>query len=230
MPILTDTVILTIKDQVYQIIRQNILSGQLQPGDRINEVHIAKKLNVSRSPIRSAINELIGEGLLESIPNKSVRVRQLSEKQIMDVFEFRSFVESFVLEKVVEGLDDEIIKKLNAFKEDFKKKGTAGQLNEYVELDTKFHCFLVECSRNEIVQDSMQRISVLTIPFRVISLTSLSRFQESITEHIGIIDAILERNAPLAGMRCREHLLLAKNEIIAYLQKARTATPEEKEL
>ena len=80
MPLRTNQkVILTIKDQVYQIIRDNILSEQLKPGDRINEVQIAKDLNVSRSPVRSAINELIGEGLLESIPNKFVKVRKLTE-------------------------------------------------------------------------------------------------------------------------------------------------------
>jgi DNA-binding GntR family transcriptional regulator len=226
MLVLSDKVILTIKDQVYQIIRQNILSGQLQPGDRINEVQIAKELNVSRSPIRSAINELIGEGLLESIPNKSVRVKQLTEKQIIDVFEFRLFVESYVIEKVIACLDDQIINKLVEFKENFRKKGNAGRLNEYVELDTQFHGFLVECSGNEIVQDSMQRISVLTIPFRVISLTSNSRFQSSIIEHIGIIDAILDHDVSLAETRCREHLLLAKNEIIIYLQKVRSSKTE----
>ena len=92
-------VISTIKDQVYEVIKENILNEHFKPGQRIQELEIAKQLQVSRSPVRSAINELIGEGLLESIPNKSVRVRKLSQKEIVDTFEFRLIIEKYAVKK-----------------------------------------------------------------------------------------------------------------------------------
>ncbi|MHC1691456.1 MAG: GntR family transcriptional regulator [Sphaerochaetaceae bacterium] len=218
MPITSDKVILTIKDQVYQIIRKNILSGQLKPGDRINDVQIAKDLNVSRSPVRSAIDELIGEGLLESIPNKSVKVKQLTENQVLDIFEFRLLVEGYAIEKVTEHLNEQTKTELEEFRTRFADNWTYERLHEYVELDARFHNFLVENSGNQVVHEALHRVSLLITPFRVISLKSTKRFEDSIVEHISIIDAILDHDAPLAVNRCQSHLILAKNEISTYLR------------
>jgi len=222
----TGKVLLTIKEQVYQVIKESILNEQLKPGDRIQEVQIAKDLNVSRSPVRSAINELIGEGLLESIPNKSVKVRRLSEKEILDTYEFRVMLERYAIEKVVARLNPEIDRTLAEFSRQFMECCTYDQLLRYVEVDTKFHTFLVEAAGNDMVFETLHRISVLVTPFRVISLKSKERFQASIDEHTGIIDAIRAKDAHLAVQRCESHLTLAKNEIVAYLRNNSPAIEE----
>ncbi|MCK9287912.1 MAG: GntR family transcriptional regulator [Sphaerochaetaceae bacterium] len=219
MPLRTNQkVILTIKDQVYQIIRDNILSEQLKPGDRINEVQIAKDLNVSRSPVRSAINELIGEGLLESIPNKFVKVRKLTEKQILDIYELRLLVEGYAVEKTIEHLDEEMKRMLCDFRDQFIACSTYAMLDTYVEIDTQFHEFLIKASGNDVVYETLHRVALLINPFRVISLKSEKRFIESIDEHIELIEAICNKNLEKARERCKTHLTLAKNEIVNYLK------------
>jgi DNA-binding GntR family transcriptional regulator len=88
-----------LKEQVYEILKSNILTGVYKPGEKIHELDLANELNVSRSPIREALKQLIGEGLLESIPHKSITVKKFSEKEILDIFEFRISQKSIPLKR-----------------------------------------------------------------------------------------------------------------------------------
>lgn len=211
--------VLTIRDQVYNIIKENILSEHYKPGEKVNEVTLAKELGVSRSPVRSAINELVGEGLLESKPHHYVRVRELTEKEILDVYELRLLLEIFAIEKAVETMDEAMSKRLTQFATYFQTCGTYDQLLSYVEIDTKFHNYLIEHAGNNLVLETFGRIGALITPFRIISLKSRDRFQESVEEHVAIISALCAKDAKTATEACRTHLTLAKNEIVRYLKK-----------
>ena len=211
-------VISTIKDQVYSVIKENILNQNFKPGQRLQELEIAKELNVSRSPVRSAINELVGEGLLECIPNKSVIVRRLSEKDILDAFEFRLVIEGFAVQRTIELLDDAIAARLMKFRDEFMSHATYNDVQEYIKVDTAFHEFLVSTAGNAILMDALNKVAMLINPFRVYSLSSQERFRDSIDEHTSLIDAIIRRDAARASGICSTHLRLAKDEIIKHIQ------------
>lgn len=211
-------VILTIKDQVYQYLREIILNGDIKPGQRINEVEIAKELKISRSPVHSAISELVGEGLLESIPNKLVQVRQLTEKQVLDVLEFRMLIETFSIKKVIEDLNEETQQKLENFKTLFLNYSDYEYISDYIKTDERFHAFLVDRTGNEIIVESYHRYVSLINPFRFISLKSKKRFEDSIPEHIETIDAMIERNPDKAINVCCRHLKLASDQIVEYFK------------
>ncbi|MDX9916224.1 MAG: GntR family transcriptional regulator [Sphaerochaeta sp.] len=209
---------LTIKDQVYNIIKENILAERYKPGERVSEIVLANELGVSRSPVRSAINELVGEGLLEAKPHHYVRVRKLTEKEIIDVYEMRLLVEQYAIRKAVETLDDKMRHQLKKFANDFRTCCTYDHLTKYVELDTRFHQYLIDLTGNQLVIDTFARIGAMITSFRIISLKSLERFNESIVEHTGIIEGICDGDAERAIEACRVHLTLAKNEIVLSLQ------------
>ncbi len=219
MELYNKRIMTTIYDQVYEVIKENILSGTFEPGQRIQELAIAKELNVSRSPVRSAINKLIGEGLLVSTPNKHVWVRNFSKKDIIDAYEFRLVIEKYAIEKTIELLDEDISTKLLEFKKSLLENNRLENLNEYILIDTNFHEYLVATSGNKVIAESLQKVSVLINPFRIFSLSSKNRFKESISEHLGIIDAILERDSTKAISFCQTHLSLAKEEIIKHLKQ-----------
>jgi DNA-binding GntR family transcriptional regulator len=211
-------VISTIRDQVYEVIKENILNEHFKPGQRIQELEIAKELNISRSPVRSAINELIGEGLLESIPNKSVRVRKLTRKEILDTYEFRLIIEKYSLEKIIEKHDRHTAKELEKFKKKFSQFDKKGALKYYVKVDSEFHDYLAAASGNDVILESLRRMNMLVMPFRIISLTSIQRYNDSIKEHTCMIDAILAGDFDAAWQWCRTHLTLAKEEIVRHLE------------
>jgi DNA-binding GntR family transcriptional regulator len=210
-------IIATIKDQVYEVLKENILNGHYVPGQRIQELQIAEELKVSRSPVRSAINELIGEGLLESIPNKSVLVRRLSDKDIVDAYEFRLVIEKYAIAKTIEMLDDGISSRLREFRQSFIEHGDYADINAYFEIDTAFHDYLVSTAGNKIIIDLLGRVSGWLNPFRFYALTSERRFKDSIAEHTGMIDRILAHDLEGATRLCALHLAKVKEESLKHL-------------
>lgn len=207
----------TIKEQVYEVLKKEILEGRFEPGERIQELQIAQNLNVSRSPVREAIKELTGEGLLVSIPNKSITVKKISIKEVHEIFDFRNITEKYAIEKTVENLDTKIEKKLYAIKTGLKKNYDAGNLREYSKIDSQLHLFLIEASGNGLLVNVVGNVMALIEQFRIISLRSPQRFEKSLDEHNCIIDYILKKDIDSAYRICNRHLKLARNEIVSYL-------------
>ncbi len=216
----SSAIISTMKDQVYEVIKENILNGHFAPGQRIQELQIAEELKVSRSPVRSAINELIGEGLLESIPNKSVMVRRLSEKDVLDAHEFRLLIERYAIAKAIELLDEGIAARLEGFKRDFLEHSRYEDVQEYFKIDTAFHDYLVATAGNSIITDLLGKVSTWLNPFRFFALSSRTRFVDSIEEHTSLIDSILRRDLEAALSICTTHLSKVKEESLKHLPSA----------
>ena len=80
---------LPLRDVVFNTLRQAILTGELKPGERLMEIHLANKLGVSRTPIREAIRKLELEGLVNMIPRRGAEVAEITEKSLKDVLEVR---------------------------------------------------------------------------------------------------------------------------------------------
>ena len=89
---------LPLRDVVFNTLRQGILKGELEPGERLLEVQLANRLGVSRTPIREAIRKLELEGLVVMIPRKGAAVAKISEKNLQDVLELRCALEELVME------------------------------------------------------------------------------------------------------------------------------------
>ena len=81
--------------QVYQILKDEIISGVYQPNDWLQEKDLAAKLNVSRSPVREALRQLAADGLVREVPNKGMFVRAFTPKEITEIFEVRKMLESY---------------------------------------------------------------------------------------------------------------------------------------
>jgi DNA-binding GntR family transcriptional regulator len=208
----------TIKEQVYKIIKDKVIAGEIKPGEWLQESKLAMILNVSRSPVREALKELVGEGLLENIPNKGVFVKILSKKDIYNIFEFREIMEKFAINKAVEIATEEDIALLDKIYARLKKKYDKNDVKEYCKIDTELHNMLFIISRNEIILNMVNNVSPLLQPFRTISLSREGRFKESLEEHRGLVEGIKERNFEKAWKYNNVHLKLARDVIIEYLE------------
>ena len=89
---------LPLRDVVFNTLRQAILTGDLKPGERLMEIHLANKLGVSRTPIREAIRKLELEGLVTMIPRRGAEVAQITEKSMNDVVEVRRSMDALCAE------------------------------------------------------------------------------------------------------------------------------------
>ena len=98
---------LPLRDVVFRTLRQAILTGEMKPGERLLEIHLANKLGVSRTPIREAIRMLELEGLVIMVPRRGAQVAQITEKSMSDVLEVRCALDELAVELACERISEE---------------------------------------------------------------------------------------------------------------------------
>lgn len=209
----------TVRNQVYQCIRQNIADGIYLPGDRLNEQQIAEDLNVSRSPVREAIKQLTGDRLVVYIPNKGSFVKQLTLKDFSDMYDMRFMIESYAIEKACQELTPEIRLELQDYYDKFPKIHAENLIKEYSELDKMFHSALVQNSGNQYAIDLFNTLFIQISLFRAISLSDAERYRMSLRDHMKMIECIMEKNAAEAVRLVHIHLICGKETVIMSLQE-----------
>ena len=140
---------LPLRDVVFQTLRKAILTGELKPGERLMEIHLAEKIGVSRTPIREAIRKLELEGLVMNVPRKGAQVAEISQKGLRDVLEVRRALDSFCAELACERITDDGKQALKeacaAFEEAVKTKDTTA----IAKADVNFHDIIIGATGNE---------------------------------------------------------------------------------
>ena len=140
---------LPLRDVVFNTLRQAILRGELQPGERLLEIHLADKLGVSRTPIREAIRKLELEGLVLMIPRKGAVVAEITEKSLRDVLEVRRALEELAMKLACEKILDEEIEELKVAAKEFEDALKTGDVTVYAEADVKFHDIIYRTTDNQ---------------------------------------------------------------------------------
>ncbi len=210
--------ITTMREQVYQILRDNICRGVYAPGTRLQEQDLAESLDVSRSPVREALRQLAADGLLLEIPNKGVYVKEFTEKDIGEIFDLRVLLESYAIYHSAGHLTsarrDRLLRLLGEMEDLFRK----GDLEAYTATDEKLHEEIVQLGDNSLVNDTYDRVRSMNQQFRILSLMDAQRFRESLDEHREIVHALLTGDPARADEVNRTHLELARKTIVRGMQ------------
>lgn len=209
----------TIKQQVYEILRDDICSGVYAPGQQIHELELSKRLSISRSPIREALRQLVSEGLAEEYPNRGVFVRTYTPKDIEDIYDLRILLESYAIMRSGQQITPETALELTTCMEQLRLFYEQDDLESYTREDTLLHQLLIRLSGNELVISTYEKVYSMVQQFRIYSLKSRKRFDDSLDEHTEIIRNVLSGNAKEADRINRRHLMLARDAIIVYLDQ-----------
>ncbi len=213
------TQVKTISHQVYQIIKDEIINGTYKPGDWLQELELAKKLEVSRSPVREALRLLVADGIVVENPNKGMFVREFTPVEITEIFEVRTMMENHCIKKLKGKLSEEQIAKFQEYRDDFIRYHKANDLDNYIVTDSRFHRYIIMCAGNTILMDVYKKVRYMNMMFRIYSLSDRKRFDESQDEHVNIIDCLISGNVREAERINNRHLALAKDTAIAYIKK-----------
>lgn len=200
----------TIRSQVYQILRDEICSGQYAPGAWLQEAELTEHFGVSRSPVREALRQLVADGLLIEVPNKGVFVKEFTPKDIDEIFDMRVILESYSIQNSRKSMTSARIQQLFDILTALERTHAAGDLEAYTHTDENLHNRIVELGDNSLVQSTYDRVRSMNQQFRVLSLTSHRRFDESLIEHRQIIHALALRDVETADRTNRSHLELAR--------------------
>ncbi len=149
----------SLKEQVRDILYEKIISGELEPGERLKVIPIANALNVSQAPVREAIQCLVTAGYLELIPNAGARVKQFSDEEVRDIYELRQLIEIGAVQSK-RFRSDRAAELMAGFLQQMAQATASRNFKEYAACDTRFHRVLVECSDNKKMLETWDSLLV----------------------------------------------------------------------
>jgi DNA-binding GntR family transcriptional regulator len=201
---MTPPVIHSLRDQIREHIVEGIVSGRWQPGERIVERRIATELEVSQTPVREALRELESLRLIESAPNKGVRVRNLTAADLEESYPVRAGLEQIAAELAAGRLADDrstLEPHVAALYVADRAADSAGQVRHTV----AFHRELVRAAGNSVLLHTWEGLGIEV--FTALSIRWLGTVQKSYAEeHQDLVEAFRRRD-PEIGTRVRAHVL-----------------------
>lgn len=209
---------LPLRDVVFNTLRQAILTGELKPGERLMEIHLADKLGVSRTPIREAIRKLELEGLVTMIPRKGAEVARITEKSMNDVLEVRRAMDALCAELACERITDEETAQLRQACVAFETAVKTRDVKKIAQADVELHDIIVKATGNQRLVQLINNLSEQMYRYRFEYIKDISQHQRLIEEHRVIYESILKKDRETASQAARVHIDNQKKAIIAQIR------------
>lgn len=186
-----------------------------KPGERLNEVEIAKRLDMSRAPIREAMNRLVTEGLVTVVPNQGFSCRRLSASETTSLYQVRGDLETAAAMEILRTSSREAILELKDFWDRVTEEQETASIDMLVQRDEEFHLRLVALAGNPERVRILQNINARIQFVRRINLEDPVRRKQSFAEHDAIIEKLLGGNDAAAATLLRRHLTVSAEEAAA---------------
>ena len=210
---------LPLRDVVFNTLRQAILTGELKPGERLMEIHLANKLGVSRTPIREAIRKLELEGLVTMVPRKGAEVARITEKSLKDVLEVRRALDALCVELACERISPKELETLEAACDNFEKEVATGDNKKIAEADVAFHDIIVKATRNNRLIQLVNNLSEQMYRYRFEYIKDSSTHEQLVAEHRILYTCIRSKDKDTAAKTARLHIDNQENAILMQLKK-----------
>ena len=211
---------LPLRDVVFNTLRQAILTGELKPGERLMEIHLANKLGVSRTPIREAIRKLELEGLVVMTPRRSAEVAKITKEDLVDVLEVRRVLEALSIELCCKNRTKEEIVLLKENLGKFKKSVESGDLTEIAKTDVQFHEIIYNATGNRRLNQILYNLREQMYRYRLEYIKDRQTRNTLIQEHQEIIDSIEKKDIERAKKAILVHIDNQERTILENMDKA----------
>lgn len=208
---------LPLRDVVFQTLRQAILRGELKPGERLMEIHLAQRLGVSRTPVREAIRKLELEGLVLMIPRRGAIVAEITVSDLEDVLEVRMALEEMAVKHACRRITAEQLSEIRRLAGEFKKTLKGDDVTACAQADMKFHDAIYEATGNNRLVQILNNLREQMYRYRMEYLKDRQSHKNLIEEHDGILRALEERDEELAVRMTARHIECQKEYIIRML-------------
>ncbi|MBP1155108.1 MULTISPECIES: GntR family transcriptional regulator [unclassified Paenibacillus] len=204
----------------YEIIKEKILSGELKTLSDISEDRLQSELNISRTPIREALQKLEQEKLVYIYPRKGIIVSGITVELLNEVYEMRELIEPFVAKNVCHKLSEEwLIAMKHSLTEPPEGMTPDERKAYYIDLDKQLHHQIIYSYPNTFIHNIMGNIYDHNHRIFVLTSSVNEKHNVSIPEHVAIIEAFLERDPDKVELRMREHITSSRRNAIEYLIK-----------
>jgi len=201
--------------KAYKKLKEMIISGQLKPGQKLNQVQLAEQLGISRTPLLQAMNRLTSEQLTETIPRRGTRVRVFTNEDLLSIFEIRGRLEPYICELAAKNISDEQVHRL---KLNIKSTSQAIENNDealFKTLDNEFHSIIIESSKNYFIAEVLQKYVPL-----MHAVNLLKPMEKSLQDHKNIVESLIERDSLGSSQLMYYHIYgSTKNKLLQILEQ-----------
>lgn len=208
----------TLSEKTYSILKDSIIKLELEPGALITVEEISEQLGVSRTPIRTALNSLTNEGLIEVVPGKGTFVKDLTKKEAADLFSLRELLESYSISLATKLRTDEDIKKIEHLLHKMKLSYSDNYKNkeEFLTYDSEFHYAIVRISNNSYLEKHLTQL--LDNSRRYLNASTVNMIiNMAIDEHKELIEQIKNQDVEKAVACMKNHIANVHIRINEYI-------------
>ena len=197
-----------ISDRLREAIEEQIATGKLLPGSRLDEAELAKRYNVSRTPIREAINLLLGEGLIETRPRRGVVVSRVTPQRLIEMFEVMAELEVMCAQLAARRMSEDELAAIEKAHEACQGAVDASDPEAYFYANERFHYAIYTASHNSFLFEQASALQRKLRPYRRLQLRVRNRIQRSFAEHQAIVNALRAGDAGELVSTVRNHVLV----------------------
>lgn len=211
----------SLSEDVYRKIRENIFNGTFSVGMRINEVSLSKDLHVSRTPVRIALKRIFDEGLLDYSRNQGYRVRVLSAEDIDEIFKIRLALELLAFREAANRMTPQDYDHLNEIMEDTARAIASKDLPQIIETSARFNDAIYTYAQLPRLSFMVERLKEYLLAFRNVSYKDeeSSRRERAFFEHKAIIKSMKEKDFDTLALQIEDHLLLARDYLMSQVNE-----------
>jgi len=212
-----------LKEDIFDALHGEIISGAYKPGDWLRQEDIAKQLSVSMTPVREALDLLVSSGLAERVPYRGVRVREMSTEGVVEAYGLRLVLEAIIAQDATKHITSEQVTGLEKMITEMKKHNSLKEMPIARRLSREFHSAIAEASHNDlliklygVVANAFPDWLLYEALFRKPEILADS-MADTHREHIAIVDAIKKGHGDQAAQRAVEHVLESGKWLEEYL-------------
>lgn len=187
-------------------LEDEILTGALSPGDRLEEQALAARFGVSRTPIREALFQLSASGLVEQKPRRGAIVAVIGPRRLLEMFEVMAELEALAARQATRRATERDLAALVEVQRDSEAAAAAGDADAYYYLNERFHALIRETSGNAFLAEQAEALHKRLKPYRRLQLRARGRLRASLEEHERVLEAMKRGEAERAATLMRGHV------------------------
>ncbi len=219
---------LPLRDVVFKTLRDAILKGELEPGERLMEIHLANKLGVSRTPIREAIRMLEKEGLAVTIPRKGAQVAQMTEKDLLDVLEIRDALDELAVSDACERMEEDDFVQLEKAMKDFAEVTKTNDVRAIVEADEAFHSVIYNATKNPKLGHIIKNLKEQMYRYRYEYVKQDKDYTDLVEDHSKILDGLKRKDVDYVKKVMHDHLQNQVDSVSRVIREQNNASAKKK--
>lgn len=218
-----------LSESLREAVEEEVATGKLAPGTHLDEIELARRFGVSRTPVREALRLLAGEGVVEIRPRRGTVVARVTPQRLVEMFEVMAELEAMCARLAARRMTESELQALDAAHAQCSAAAVVRDPDAYFYANETFHQALYRAAHNGFLCDQAHALQRKLRPYRRLQLRVRNRIQRSFDEHQCVLDALRAGDGAAAVAAIRSHVMVQGErfaDLLAELAQLQAAAPE----